>query len=154
MQKEIERRFLVKNEIEILLDDITSIQHIIQGYISESPVIRVRFSRGKSELTIKGTKTGITCDEVNMSITDNEAFELLNKCNTKIYKTRYTLICNGRDWVIDVFIKDHEGLIIAEVELESETEVIELPKWVGLEISTDPKYSNINLSKMPFKFIE
>ena len=153
MKKEIERRFLV-NEVSIPLHDITSIQHIIQGYISESPLIRVRFSRNNSELTIKGKKTGITCDEFNMSMKDDEALELVNKCHNKIYKTRYTLNCNNKEWVVDVFIKDHEGLIIAEVELESETEAIELPKWVGLEISTDPKYSNINLSKIPFKFIE
>ena len=153
MKKEIERRLKV-NEVSIPLHDITSIQHIIQGYISESPLIRVRFSRNNSELTIKGKKTGITCDEFNMSMKDDEALELVNKCHNKIYKTRYTLNCNGKEWVVDVFIKDHEGLIIAEVELESETEAIELPKWVGLEISTDPKYSNINLSKIPFKFIE
>lgn len=153
MQKEIERRFLV-NEIHIALSDVKSVQNIIQGYISEAPLIRVRYSRDNSELTVKGKKTGITCDEFNMRITDHEALELLNKCNTKLYKTRYTLDCNNKEWVIDVFIKDHEGLIIAEVELESETEAIELPKWVGLEISTNPKYSNINLSKLPLKFIE
>lgn len=118
MQKEIERRFLV-NEIHIALSDVKSVQHIIQGYISETPLIRVRYSRDNSELTVKGKKTGITCDEFNMRIADNEALELLNKCNTKLYKTRYTLDCNNKEWVVDVFIKDHEGLIIAEVELES-----------------------------------
>ncbi len=56
----------------------------------------------------------------------------------------------GKTWEIDVFFGDNDGLIVAEVELTDENEKIELPKWVGEEVSADPRYFNSNLSSNPY----
>ena len=54
-------------------------------------------------------------------------------------------------WEIDVFHRENEGLMIAEIELEDENEKINIPNWVGMEISNDNRYLNFNLSKKPYK---
>ncbi|MBD3563443.1 adenylate cyclase, partial [Planktothrix sp. FACHB-1355] len=45
---------------------------------------------------------------------------------------------------------ENQGLIIAEVELTDENQVIELPDWIGAEVSNEPRYFNANLAKYPF----
>ena len=55
-------------------------------------------------------------------------------------------------WELDVFEGANNGLVIAEIELVDADEEIELPEWVGAEVSDDPKYYNLNLALNPMKF--
>ena len=67
-----------------------------------------------------------------------------------VEKTRYEIEWAGRVWEIDVFAGDNEGLVVAEVELASEDEPVEIPPWVGEEVSGDPRYYNANLVDDPY----
>ncbi len=57
----------------------------------------------------------------------------------------------GKTWEIDVFHGDNAGLVVAEVEIASESEQIEPPPWLGREVSNDPSYFNSNLVNNPYK---
>jgi CYTH domain-containing protein len=48
-------------------------------------------------------------------------------------------------WELDVFHGAFEGLVVAELELDTEDQHIELPDWVGKEVTLDPNYLNSNL---------
>ena len=67
-----------------------------------------------------------------------------------IDKTRHIAMHDGMKWEVDVFHGENEGLRVAEVELESEDQVISLPDWAGQEVSEDPRYYNSHLSREPF----
>jgi adenylate cyclase len=60
-------------------------------------------------------------------------------------KKRYLIDCASKTWEVDVFEDELKGLIIAEIELESEKEAFEKPAWIGEEVSYDPSYFNANL---------
>ncbi len=53
-------------------------------------------------------------------------------------------------WEVDEFLKENEGLILAEIELASEEQPFDLPSWAGQEVSHDPRYHNANLAKHPY----
>jgi adenylate cyclase len=67
-----------------------------------------------------------------------------------IDKHRYTEDVGGHTWEIDIFHGDNEGLVLAEVELQSETDDVELPAWATREVSHDARYFNANLLKAPY----
>ena len=67
-----------------------------------------------------------------------------------ISKTRYRLPHRGLVWEVDVFAGDNAGLIVAEVELDSEQQAIDLPAWVREEVTHDPRYLNVNLATHPY----
>lgn len=67
-----------------------------------------------------------------------------------IEKVRYYRSEQGFIWEIDEFHGDNQGLIVAEVELESEEQQPPLPDWVGAEVTGDPRYFNVALVKNPF----
>jgi adenylate cyclase len=144
---EIERKYLVNNGIETALVNIKPKQ-IRQGYILNSveKTVRVRTKGEKGYLTIKGQTTGITRSEFEYEIPYTEAIDLLtNFCPTSLIKDRYEIAFASKIWEVDVFHGKLEGLIIAEIELESEDEQVELPNWVEEEVSSDVQYYNSNL---------
>jgi CYTH domain-containing protein len=67
-----------------------------------------------------------------------------------IEKTRYKIEYAGLTWEVDEFAAENQGLIIAEVELTDENQSIELPEWIGKEVSDDPRYFNANLVENPY----
>jgi CYTH domain-containing protein len=67
-----------------------------------------------------------------------------------IEKTRYKIEVAGLTWEVDEFAGENQGLIIAEVELTDANQTVELPSWIGKEVSDDPRYYNANLSQHPF----
>jgi adenylate cyclase len=153
MHKEIERKFLVNGEFR---EKSFGKNHIIQGYLSSVPerTVRVRISNRRGFITIKGKSdlTGLTRFEWEKEIPFNEAKALMRLCEPSIIdKTRY-LIKNGRHtFEVDEFHGDNEGLIIAEIELQSENEEFEKPDWLGEEVTGQENYYNVMLSKKPFK---
>ena len=155
---EIERKFLPSNnfdlaEIETIAQKIFK---ITQGYISSNPLrtVRIRTKGDKGFLTIKGigNQSGASRFEWEKEIPVNEALQLLDLCEArKIVKTRYEVPFAGNIFEIDVFDEDNLGLIIIEIELESENQIFEKPDWLGNEVTQDERYFNSFLSQKPYK---
>ena len=152
MALEIERKYLID------LEKISPLENgirIKQGYLStdKNAVVRVRVKNDKAYLTIKGSNSGIARLEFEYEIPLDEANEMLEKLCQKpvIDKTRYLITHENHTWEVDIFYGDNEGLVVAEVELSSEDEFINLPSWVKEEVSHDDRYFNSNLMKLPFK---
>ena len=148
--KEIERKFLVNDEIRNILQNLTP-KKIQQGYMSENEkgVVRVRTKGEKGVLTIKAANKGISRDEFEYEIPFEEAEEMLGLfCEVYISKERYTINYGQHEWEVDVFHGKLEGLIVAEIELGSEEEEFELPRWIDKEVSDDKRYYNSNLIKL------
>ena len=152
MAKEIERKFLIKPNA---WKPQTAGTKIRQGYLSviKERVVRVRTKDAKAFLTIKGVTRGISREEFEYDIPVEDADLLLtNLCEQPlIEKIRYKEDHNGHTWEIDVFFGENEGLIVAEVELTAENETLQLPSWVGEEVSSDQRYYNSNLIQNPYR---
>jgi adenylate cyclase len=124
-----------------------------QGYLSSQKerVVRVRLAGETGVLTIKGPTSGVTRAEFEYPIPLADATELLALCEQPLVeKTRHAEEHGGMTWEIDVFHGANAGLVIAEVELESETQSVEVPPWAVREVSDDPRYYNSNLIAHPF----
>lgn len=151
MPNEIERKFLVKDTRWKALGNGKLFR---QGYLSLEPerTVRVRVAGDKGFLTIKGKTTGVTRAEYEYEIPVSEAASMLdNLCaGPRIEKMRYRIHHAGQIWEVDEFLGDNAGLVVAEIELESEDQQIDLPEWVGEEVSGDPRYYNSNLTLHPF----
>jgi adenylate cyclase len=152
MGKEIERKFLVKKDVWSPQGPGT---HFKQGYLNSQKerVVRVRIEGTTAKLTIKGLTTGATRSEFEYPLPLGDAEVLLDQlCEQPLIdKHRHVEHHGGHTWEIDVFHGDNEGLVVAEVELGSESESIELPPWAGDEVTHDPRYFNSNLLKNPYR---
>lgn len=151
MGKEIERKYLVKSfEWKNAAKGVS----YRQGYLStvKERTVRVRTVGEKGFLTIKGITVGVTRSEFEYEIPTVDANALLdNLCERPlIEKNRYKVEHAGLTWEIDEFFGENNGLVVAEVELKEENQKIDLPSWVGAEVSGDPRYFNSNLIKHPF----
>ena len=152
MGKEIERKFLLKNEE--WKEFVKEKYSIKQGYLNSNPdrTVRVRILNDKGILTIKSKTIGISRLEFEYEIPLNEAHELIELCEKPfIEKIRNIVVIDAHKWEIDEFGGQNEGLILAEIELESETVKVNLPSWIGIEVSHDSRYFNSNLIKNPIK---
>lgn len=149
MATEIERKFLTKNN-SWKASAKGSVYR--QGYLCTQPTVRVRIAGDKGFLTIKGPTQGISKSEYEYSIPLADAAEMLDSLCQRplIEKVRYILEYAGHTWEIDEFMGENAGLIVAEVELESSDSALELPDWVGEEVSHDARYYNANLVRFPY----
>ncbi len=152
MAKEIERKFIV--DCNKWHPDDAGVR-VRQGYLptSHRTAVRVRISGDSAWLTIKGENKGAVRSEFEYSIPVADAHQILDELCERpfIEKTRYYVDHAGVTWEVDVFEKENAGLVIAEIELASENQEIELPPWVLTEVTDDPRYYNANLVKYPFK---
>ena len=152
MPTEIEKKFLVNDETYKQL--ATGI-HYRQGYLNRDKerTVRIRVAGDDAFVTIKGITRGIERLEFEYSIPLTEANEMIDLLCEKpiIEKYRYSFYCNGHEWEVDEFLGDNEGLVIAEVELDTTDELVDLPEWVGEEVTGDPRYYNSTLSVEPFR---
>lgn len=153
MAVEIERKFLVGND-DWKRENIRGLR-CCQGYIAAeaSSLIRVRIAGERGFLTIKQRGQGLSRYEYEYEIPLSDAREMLNRvCPVPlIEKMRYEVMYAGKLWEIDVFEGPNRGLTVAEIELRDETETIVKPPWLGMEITDDPRYLNINLAKHPYQ---
>jgi len=150
MASEIERKFLVSD-----LSCVAGSEglRIVQGYLSKDPerTVRVRLAGEQAWITIKGRSKGISRAEYEYPIPLEDAKDLLGLCLPSVIdKTRHCIDFSGHVWEVDVFHGANEGLVVAEVELASENERPELPPWVDLEVSSDPRYFNSRLASAPY----
>ena len=150
MATEIERKFLVVSD-EWKQHSAGTPYH--QGYLSRDPdrTVRVRVAGESAYLTIEGRTHGLSRQEFEYPIPALDALALLAICDGPlIEKTRYVVEHRGHRWEIDEFSGDNSGLVLAEVELLEVNEAVDLPPWVGREVSDDPRYYNSNLAVNPF----
>jgi len=150
---EIERKFLVRND-DWKKENPQGLRYC-QGYIAEdaSILVRVRVAGDKGFLTIKKADTGLSRYEYEYEIPLSDAREMLDRFSLMpvIEKTRYKIPYAEKLWEIDVFEGRNRGLVVAEIELQNEKELISKPPWLGREVTDDPRYLNINLSKYPYQ---
>lgn len=151
---EIERKFLVKsNDFKTQAYEQN---RITQGYINSNPdrTVRVRIKGNKGFLTIKGkgNESGMTRFEWEKEILIEEASALLQLSEkATIDKIRFEIKVGNHTFEVDEFFGENQGLIIAEIELSSESDVFEKPIWLGKEVTNDERYYNAYLSQNPFK---
>ena len=152
MINEIERKFLVAGEFKSLSVGKFEIQ---QGYLSSDPerTVRIRIAGKKGYITVKGksNEKGMTRLEWEKEILFDEAKALLELCEPGVVqKTRYIVDMDDFVFEVDEFHGENQGLIIAEVEIQSEEDEVDLPDWIGEEITGNPKYYNSYISNHPF----
>lgn len=157
---EIERKFLVNltnkdiSPSDFFAEMASKSFTIKQGYIlaSKEKTVRIRTKGEKGYITIKSeaNENGFSRFEWEKEISLLDAEQLLELCDKHIIdKTRYEVIFKGKTFEIDIFHGIHEGLIIAELELQTEDEPYEKPDWLGQEVTGDVRYYNAWLSKQP-----
>jgi len=149
---EIERKYLPKGDGWRKAADGPGIL-IRQGYLASGAgvTVRIRVMGEKAFITVKGPTTGVSRAEYEYPIPMADAREMLDTlCATMIEKTRHVVRHAGLDFEIDEYYGENAGLVLVEVELEREDQKIELPEWVGEEVTGDLRYYNSNLARFPF----
>jgi adenylate cyclase len=153
MAVEIERKFR-------LLDDswrgcVERRTLLRQGYIANTrrASVRVRLAGDAGWLSVKAMTPGLSRAEYEAAIPATEADEMLQRLceGPLIEKWRHIVTCQGSVWEIDEFLGDNAGLVIAEIELESEDVAFAQPPWLGAEVTHDERYYNFRLSQRPFR---
>jgi len=150
---EIERKFLLKssNWQQQAMEGVK----FRQGYMVEkgSASVRVRIEGDQANLNIKSTELSMRRLEYEYPIPLHEASEMLEKLCLKplIEKTRYEIDFATHTWEIDVFSAENEGLVVAEIELDSLDEAFERPDWLGDEVTDESRYYNVCLVTHPYK---
>lgn len=152
MALEIERKFLVSSDAWRPL--VAQRRRLRQGYLTKNGrlSIRVRIADETSAtLTIKTAKSGIQRNEYEYPIPVADAVELLERREGAVVaKVRHIVPIDGLAWEVDVFEGDNTGLVIAEIELDRPDRAFALPQWVGAEVTSDRRYYNADLAKLPF----
>lgn len=152
MSTEIERKFLVKSDAWRSLGTGTIYR---QGYIYTEnwTTVRVRLAGECGYLTIKGKRVGATRSEFEYIIPREDAEIMLKTlCDRPlIEKVRYRIPLENLVWEVDEFLGENTGLTLAEVELTAENQAINLPEWIGEEVTDDPKYYNSYLARHPYR---
>jgi adenylate cyclase len=152
MAIEIERKFQ-------LIDDswrrqIRSSTLLRQGYLANTQraSVRVRLAGEAGWLSVKAMTPGIARAEYEVAIGGDDANEMLDQLceGALIEKYRHIVRHERHDWEIDEFLGQNAGLIIAELELDSEHEAFARPSWLGEEVTRDERYYNFRLSQHPW----
>ncbi len=126
---------------------------MLQGYLNRDMerTVRVRIAGEQAFLTIKGASRGAVRAEFEYEIPLEDAEQLLKLSDGPVVeKIRYVLNHKGLIWEVDEFLGENHGLVVAEVELTSESQSFEKPNWVGREVTEDLRYFNSNLAAHPY----
>ena len=150
---EIERKFLVNSNR--YRAEASSVTAITQGYLNSDPErsVRIRLTDQTGFITVKGksNESGLSRFEWEKKLSKTDAEALLKLCEkTIISKTRYKVEIGKHTFEVDEFLGANKGLVVAEVELDSEDEQFPKPDWLGEEVTGTTKYYNSNLSSTPF----
>lgn len=149
---EIERKFLM-GVLPLEFEALPAVR-IDQGYLNADKhrATRIRVtSDGEAFLTVKGLSHGATRVEIETPIDPDKARAMLAMVEGSIVsKLRRKVEFAGKTWEVDVFLADNAGLVVAEVELGSEDEPLDVPPWAGREVTTDGRYANSSLAMEPW----
>ena len=151
MPLEIERKFLVDTQ---KWNPTGKGTQLVQAYLSiePNPTVRIRIAGENAFVTIKGRSETISRPEFEYEIPLKEAQEMmLLAISNPVEKIRYEIMHENFRWEVDVFSGKNEGLVIAELELESENQTFPRPDWLLAEVSGDRRYYNSYLSEHPFQ---
>ena len=151
MSLEIERRFLLKNDN--WKEFITKKIYIEQGYLSKSLddwIIRIRFTGKDFKIALKKHIESFTNFEFEYSIPQKDGETIMSNLSNTIKKERFFLEVEKNSWIIDCFKENNYPLQIAEIELSSEDEDLNLPSFISKEITGLTDYSNFSLTNKPF----
>lgn len=146
---EIERKFLVRG---VEWRGVPGVR-LSQGYLNRAldRTVRVRISGERAFLTIKGPTTGASRKEFEYQIPRADTEQLLQMCEQPIVdKIRRIVVHEGATWEVDEFLGENHGLVVAEIELQSEDQVFAKPAWLAEEVTHDSRYFNSNLSNYPY----
>lgn len=154
MAQEIERKFLVLNDS--YKRESFSHSRIQQGYITSERgrTVRIRIRDEKAYITIKGPSLngGLSRYEFEQEIPMDDARQLMALCEPGIIdKTRWLVKSGSHTFEVDEFFGDNAGLVMAEVELRSEDDVVQIPDFIGDEVTGDRRYYNSQLRQHPYK---
>jgi len=154
MAQEIERKYLVGNDSYKPM--VVTSRHIVQAYLSTSPdaTVRLRIIDTAAYITVKSRTHGCRRGEWEYEIPVEDAREMIERCNLSeiIEKTRHYVDFDGHTWEIDEFGGRLNGLIVAEIELQSADEHFTLPPFIGMEVTDDSRYYNSMLIKLAYPF--
>jgi len=150
---EIERKFLVANDG--WRAGAEQGRRLRQSYIAltERAAVRVRIEDDVAAvLTVKSAKPGLSRVEFEYPLPLGDAETLTTLCEgSELRKTRFVVPHGGREWEVDVYAGENDGLVIAEIEIESETTEVQLPPWVGEEVTGEARYYAARLAMRPYR---
>jgi adenylate cyclase len=152
MSFEIERKFLIRNDS--WRSSATRYTKIRQAYLDSNAKVSIRVrikDDGTAILTLKSRSSKLRRREFEYAIPTSDAEELLSLRRGRIVeKVRYIVPNGNLNWEIDVFSGENFGLVTAEIELLDENHQIELPPWIGSEVTGQDRYYNGTLAQHPY----
>lgn len=146
----IERRFFVTGDGWRTGSGV----RMLQGYLNKDMdrTVRVRIEGDRAFLTVKGRKDSALSEGFNYEIPVPDAKKMVVLCEGPVVvKMRHQIEHNGVQWKVDEFLGENAGLVVAEVEVESEDQLIDKPSWIAQEVTDDPRFYNANLSTTEFR---
>lgn len=153
MAIEIERKFRVTSSD--WKQSVVRQRSIRQAYLTKNGRISIRIrinNDRRATLTMKTSQPSRRRKEFEYDIPIADAEELLElREGAVIEKIRYDVPVGDLTWEVDVFAGENSGLLIAEVELGHEDQAVELPSWVGEEITHDQRFYNADLARRPYQ---
>jgi CYTH domain-containing protein len=149
MSLEIERKFLVANGG--WRSWVTRQIRIRDGLIASTGgnKARVRIADSNATIALKSRRSGPTRTEFEYAIPYCDALEMLRTmCGGRVLeKVRHVISHDGAVWHVDVYEGILTGVVLAEVELQHADQKLDLPGWIGKEVTNDPIYRKINLQR-------
>lgn len=153
MKIEIERKFLVKDDG--WRREAVARAELRQGYLANTKAssVRVRVAESEGWLSVKAMRSGRSREEFEYAIPVADARALLDGFTEgpPVEKTRHRVPVGGHEFEIDEFQGANRGLVVAEVELDEADEEFPRPRWLGDEVTDDPRYYNFRLASEPFR---
>lgn len=146
MTLEIERKFLVKSEA--WRGQATHRQRLRDGLVARQDglKVRVRCYGDRTTLCVKSGRRGLSREEFEYEIPRDHAEAIFAHCEGRIIeKTRHYVPGDSGLWEVDEYHGPLDGIIIAEIELPTETAAVQIPDWVGDDVTGDPRYSKANM---------
>jgi CYTH domain-containing protein len=144
---EVERKFLVPEPPGL---EGAQADEIEQGYLAVGADGEVRLRRRGDHLLLTAKRgSGISRDEAEVEL-DRDAFDELWPLTEgrRLHKRRHVIPHGELKIEVDVYEKGLDGLVVAEVEFDSEEEArrFEPPDWIGAEVTGDERYLNETLA--------
>jgi adenylate cyclase len=147
MGREIERKYRVTGDG--WRAGVTKSTRIRQGYIftDDRGNLRVRISDDETAVITIKSGGGFSRAEFEYPVPIADGRELMALAGSRtIDKTRYSVTFGDKEWIVDVFEGRHKGLVLAEIELESEDEPFDRPDWAREDVTDNPDMSNAALA--------
>jgi len=150
MPLEIERKFLLANDD--WKSHVVRRIHIRDGLIANTNgnKARVRIADTAATITLKSRRRGPIRTEFEYTIPYSDALEILQTmCEGRVLeKVRNVILHAGLSWHVDVYEGILQGVVLAEVELQHADQELDLPSWIGKEVTDDPSYRKVNMERL------